>query len=325
MSVMSDAPLFSGIVPALVTPLNVDNSVNTHIVQSLVDHHIASGIGGFYLSGSTGEGFAFSVEHRIAFAKAVLAAVTGRVPVMMHVGGCSEANAIILAKAGESMGVQAISSVAPGSYSWLDIAVTQEDLTMAGAAAYFRRLAASTALPFYVYWLNSGIQGSAREFLDAVHDIPNLAGVKYTAQNMFVLQQLRDISKTRGMCRLNLLSGMDECNLAAAVMGSDGAIGSTYNLMPKLFTRLWNAFVNKDLDTAMALTTQVNRVISEMIAVSRCNERGVNIISCIKAVYRARRGLDVGAAHPTTVTHKWTVEQEDQILLFLDSLDFVVE
>jgi N-acetylneuraminate lyase len=46
-----------GVIPALVTPFNEDESLSEEKARHLVDYLIDAGVDGFYLTGSTGEGF----------------------------------------------------------------------------------------------------------------------------------------------------------------------------------------------------------------------------------------------------------------------------
>lgn len=43
------------------------------------------------------------------------------------------------------------------------------------------------------------------------------------------------------------VTGPDEMMVAGLAMGSDGAIGSTYNIYPKTAVRLYNAFRSGDI------------------------------------------------------------------------------
>lgn len=48
--------MFTGILPALVTPLNEDHTVNERVVRELLEYELTQGADGFYITGATGEG-----------------------------------------------------------------------------------------------------------------------------------------------------------------------------------------------------------------------------------------------------------------------------
>ena len=60
--------MFRGIMPALITPVNGDGSLREEVTRKLVRDLSATGITGFYILGSTGEGVATDRERRMEFA-----------------------------------------------------------------------------------------------------------------------------------------------------------------------------------------------------------------------------------------------------------------
>ena len=55
---------FQGVMPALVTPLRDDETLNISVLRQLIDGLLAQGADGFYIGGATGEGIALSREVR---------------------------------------------------------------------------------------------------------------------------------------------------------------------------------------------------------------------------------------------------------------------
>lgn len=47
---------FEGIMPALVSPLSEDETINTRVLQDLIKYLLQKGADGFYVGGATGEG-----------------------------------------------------------------------------------------------------------------------------------------------------------------------------------------------------------------------------------------------------------------------------
>ena len=73
--------------------------------------------------------------------------------------------------------------------------------------------------------------------------------------------------------RINLINGPDETLLCGLVMGADGGIGSTYNIMPGWFVQLYKSFRQNDLQTAQENQYRINRVIRILL---HYGENGVN-------------------------------------------------
>ncbi|NKB69427.1 MAG: hypothetical protein GKR89_20340 [Candidatus Latescibacteria bacterium] len=296
------AKLARGILPALCTPFD-DNGTDVaeERVAPLVRHLLDAGANGFFACGGTGEGAAMNPDERRRMATATAAEIAGEVPLILQVGATSTDNAVELARHATTLQVDAVASVAP-----ID---APNDLD--AAVAHYSAIGAATDLPFYVYWLSRTADQSvtAEQYLDAMAKVPNFAGFKFTDTNFYLFQRLVDVSGGQ----LNAISGPDEMCLAGLVMGADGAIGSTYNIMPRLYLELYGHFQAGRIRQAMALQGQANRVISLLMQ--------VGVLSGIKAMLDWR-GLPVGPARPPA--EPLTPEQETQLRHGLHAFDFTV-
>jgi len=277
--------------------------------------HLDAGVGGFYLCGNTGEGFACTMAERKLMVKTVVAAVAGAKPILVHVGACPVEEAVELAKHAKEAGAQGVSSVVP-----LD-----KPNNLAAAAEYFAAVGAATDLPFYVYWVaaNADTSVDASQYLEAMKGVPNFKGIKFTDTNFFVFQQLQYLAPKVLGYSLNAVTGPDEMAVAGLAMGSDGAIGSTYNVQPKLNCAMHAAFAAGDVAGAMQMQEQLNAVIAKLITACDCKSRGTNIIAGLKSVYRAR-GIDVGPARESAAT-ALTAEAEADLMAFLSAQEWAVE
>jgi dihydrodipicolinate synthase/N-acetylneuraminate lyase len=227
--------------------------------------------------------------------------VAGQVPVILHVGGTTTEEAVTLAGHAGSIGADAVASVAPAD----------QPNNLAAAVKHYAAIGGASDLPFYVYWLaaDADRQVTADRFLDAMQDVPNFAGIKFTDTNFYLFQQLVDLSNGQ----LNAITGPDEMCIAGMAMGSDGAIGSTYNIMPQLVTGIYKDFHAGRIQDAMAGQVKVNRVISLLIS--------VGVLAGIKAML-TWRGLPVGPPRPPLAS--LTPENEKHLRETLDSFDFDV-
>jgi N-acetylneuraminate lyase len=54
----------AGAYSALYTPFKKDGSLNEEMIEKVIEYGLARGLNGFYLTGSTGEGFLLSKEER---------------------------------------------------------------------------------------------------------------------------------------------------------------------------------------------------------------------------------------------------------------------
>ena len=197
-----------------------------------------------------------SLPERQEVAEVVAREVAGEVRIILQAGGTSTDNAVELARhAARLKGVDAVASVAP----------VDAPNDLGAAVSHYAAVGAATDLPFYVYWLKheADTRATADNFLEAMQEVPNFAGVKFTDHNLYLFGQLID----RSGGGINAVSGPDEMALPAMVMGADAAIGTTYNVMPEIFLQMRRAFDSGDLAAARCCQVQANRVIRLLLEV----------------------------------------------------------
>lgn len=262
----------SGIIPALFTPFTKDDKLNLEILPAHLQFLLDAGCAGFFVSGSTGEGFLQTAEERIRFARAVMRTLRGRAPVILHVGAMNPGDARRLAAAAGEMGAAAISSVMPFYYNY----------AMDEIAAYYREIQAASGLPMIIYYLpdNTNRVVTLDQFCGSLLTLPGVIGVKYTHADLYQMQMLAALSPRP----IALFGGYDQMGVCFLTMGAQALIGSTYNVIPDLFVALHRAFRAGRVDEACALQLRINRF---MQALKQYGNR---------AYYAAlqARGIDIG-------------------------------
>ena len=294
--------LVQGIWPALCTPFNDKLELSISSVKPLVQHLIDAGSNGFFICGGTGEGREMTVSERSAMCKAVTHETGGQVPVIFHVGVTTTEEAVTLASKARSLGADAVASIAP----------IDRPNNLEAAVRHYTAIGGASEVPFYVYWLARDVESqiTAKRFLDSMSSVPNFRGIKFTDPNFFIFQQLIDLSEGK----INAITGPDEMCVAGLAMGSDGAIGSTYNIMPKIFLRMYQYFQNNRLEDATRMQVQANRVIALLIS--------VGVLAGIKMMLNWQ-GIPVGPPRPPT--NRMSRPNEIILKTGLDALGFDVE
>src|SRR5690606_838197 len=106
--------------------------------------------------------------------------------------------------------------------------------------------------PFYYYHIPvlTGVNFPMIDLLKAVDgECPNFAGIKYTQEDF--MDFLSCLHFRNG--KYDMLWGRDENMLSALVLGSKGAVGSTYNYIAPLYHDLITAYENGDVEQARDL------------------------------------------------------------------------
>ena len=98
--------MFSGLMPAMVTPFDERGEVDLGATEAVVERFIEAGGDGISPLGSTGESSHLAAEERKRFAEEVTRIVAGRVPLVVGAAGTREA--VELARHAEGVGVEAV-------------------------------------------------------------------------------------------------------------------------------------------------------------------------------------------------------------------------
>jgi N-acetylneuraminate lyase len=281
--------LFTGIIPALLTPFTPQGDVNLKALADLVEFVLAGGVRGLYLCGSAGEGLLLSEAERRSVVETAVDQVDGRVPIIVHVGALATATSARLARHARETGADAVASIPPFYYP-----VGEE-----GIRAHYREIARAAELPLYAY----NIPGLTNvdlgtELIEGLFQEGVIQGVKYTSYNQL---DFRKLVETCGP-ELNLFSGPDEMLLPFLVMGGHGGIGTAYNCFPDLFVAIYDAWRAGDVSQAQQLQYQVDRFILLL--------RVYGVIPAVKVVTRWA-GIDCGP--PRMPIQPLTVAAEEQL------------
>lgn len=87
-------------------------------------------------------------------------------------------------------------------------------------------------------------------------------GVKISAESTFELQQF----KAAGGKDFLVLNGPDEQYLAGRSIGADGGIGGTYGVMPELFLKVEQCYVQGEMAEAQKWQFIINDLIVELLS-----------------------------------------------------------
>ena len=268
---------FTGVMPAMLTPFNDDGSIKKDTVKALMDYHYGCGV-----NGSTGEGPSLSLKTRLEMSETVMENNNGRGVIIEHVGAPCYNDAVELVKHADKVGVDAISSLAPNFY----FSFTDDEIV-----DYYRSIASYTDKPLIVY-VTAHIKSDVVKLVNRLMEIPTVIGLKYTLPDYFLMRKLCEVNGGD----INIINGPDEMLICGLIMGAQGCIGSTYNVMPEWFVAEYDAAMKGDWETARQIQYKINRVIDVLL---RYSENGA--IKGVKAAMTCK-GFDMGnAVYPSKV------------------------
>jgi N-acetylneuraminate lyase len=240
--------LFSGIMPALPTPFNVDGSLKAQTARDLTEWLIGKGASGFYVCGATGEGTVLPVKTRMEMLETVIGQANGRVKVIAHIMATDIHDTMVLAEHAQSAGADCVASLIPDFFT----RYSDDELS-----EYYTKIAASVDIPVMMYATPIYGDGDITDLVRRLIDIPNLCGVKFTRNNYYEMHKLTEINGGN----ITVINGPDEMLLCGLCMGADGGIGSTYNVMCDSYVSLYNSYRSGEIQAARKMQFKINRII----------------------------------------------------------------
>jgi N-acetylneuraminate lyase len=248
--------LLSGFVAAPYTPFTAEGGLNLERIPALAADLSRHGVQGAFVCGTTGEGSSLTTEERRLVATAWAEAKPARLALVVHVGHNCLNTSLELARHAAAIRADAFAMMAPSFHLPASLADLIESCALVASGA--------PGLPFYYYHMPemTGVSFSMRDFLaQAAPRIPNLAGIKFTHENLMDFADALWFDPAR----FAVLHGRDEILLAGLALGAKGAVGSTYNFAAPLYQRIQRSYNAGDLATAQREQMRAIRMVQVLV------------------------------------------------------------
>lgn len=223
---------------AIVTPFGdaPDHAVDFDELSRLVEAQIAGGVDVIVPCGTTGESPTLSHDEHDAVVGHVVRVVAGRVPVVAGTGSNSTREALRLTSRAAEAGADGALVVCP-YYN----RPTQRMLV-----EHFARVADASQIPVVLYNVpgRTGVNLEAESVARIAERCANVVGLKEAASS------LAQVSRTRDLTDLPILSGSDELTLAMMAVGASGVISVASNVLPAEVCAMVSAALNGDFASA---------------------------------------------------------------------------
>ncbi|HZG76024.1 MAG TPA: 4-hydroxy-tetrahydrodipicolinate synthase [Paenibacillus sp.] len=216
-----------GIIPAMVTPLREDQTLNEAMLRRLVRRYIAAGVHGLFCLGTNGEFFSLSFEEKLRVTEIVVEEAGGRIPVYAGTGCVSTEETIRLTSEALRVGADGASVITPYFLSF-----TQQELK-----DHFLRVADAVAMPLILYNIPGRTGNSLQPAtVEALSKVPNIVGIKDSSGQFDNLLQYISFSGPD----FGVLAGTDSLILPSLLAGGDGAIAATANVFPEIAVSVYD-------------------------------------------------------------------------------------
>lgn len=230
---------FTGVYPAMTTPLAEDHSIDHDQLAASTRRLEAAGVDGVVPVGTTGQSATLSHDEHIAVVETVVEA-TDEIPVIAGAGSNATHEAVDLAERSAAVGVDGLLLISP----------YYNNPEPEGMEEHFRTIADSVDLPQIVYNVPSRTgRNVARETAVSLAEHESIVGYKAASGDLNRITEI--IERTREE-NFSVLSGDDALTLPMLSIGATGCISVSANVEPERTCELVHAALDGDYATARA-------------------------------------------------------------------------
>ena len=236
--------MIRGVLLPTITPFDEKGRLDEPMMRRLVDFHIAAGVQGLFVLGSTGQGPAMSVEERKKTAAAALDQARSRVPVVIHVGTADTESTVELAEHAATHNAAAVAIVPPYYYA---------DHTEFEIIAHYKAVARAVPSPIFIYENPKypGISIPPALAAKIKEQVPSLRGIKVAYGQGALLEYVRLLPN------VSVFTGNADL-FGLAPFGLAGMINPPTSFVPELCVQLWRALDREDYPSAVEAQKKIN-------------------------------------------------------------------
>ena len=244
--------MFRGSMVALVTPMQVDGSVDFQSLANLVEFHIENNTSAIISMGTTGESATLNMDEHCEVMARTVELVNGRIPVIAGTGANSTWEAIELTQCAQQGGADACLLVTP----------YYNKPPQEGLYQFHKKIAESVAIPQILY----NVPGRTAvdmlpETVNRLSEIDNIVGLKDATGD---LNRLAEMQALLGDKDFDLFSGDDETGMEFMLRGGHGVISVTNNVAPKAMAAMCDAALAGDRELAESINQPLTGLHSRL-------------------------------------------------------------
>ena len=231
---------FTGCGTALVTPFQLDFSLDEAALRKLVQRQLNAGVDFLVPCGTTGENPTLKRREHLRVVEITLEESAGKIPVLAGAGGYNTQEVAELARELESLGANGLLSVTP----------YYNKPTQEGLYQHYREIARSTRLPIVLYNVpgrcGTNLEPSTVKRLAAIE---NIVGIKEASGNISQMSALANAVPNE----FTILSGDDAITLPLFALGGRGVISVAANEIPAEMAQLCRHGLRGEFDPARTI------------------------------------------------------------------------
>jgi 4-hydroxy-tetrahydrodipicolinate synthase len=235
--------MFKGSMVALVTPMQVDGSIDKKSLHDLVEWHIDAKTSAIIVNGTTGESPTLSNEEREDMITSVIKQAKGRIPIIAGTGTNATHSTVAHTQFAKEAGADACLLIAP----------YYNRPTQNGVYEHFKTVAEKVGLPIILY--NHPGRTGCDVLPETIERLAKLQGVIGVKEATGKLERCVEIIKRCGS-DFEVYSGDDTTAYDFIMHGARGVMSVAANIIPTQMRDLCEAALSGNKALASKLNTQ---------------------------------------------------------------------
>ncbi len=238
----------SGVIIPMVTPFDEKAKIDKPSTARLVNFFVEAGTIPFIL-GTTGESASISEKMCLEFVQQVVDEVKGKSIIYAGISDTCVENSLEKAKKYCDMGIDVFVAHIPAYYP----------LTPEQILRYFENLADAIPAPLIIYNIPATTKLSIPiDIVEKLSRHNNIVGLKDSEKSFDRLKPLAD--KFADRMDFSIMSGWTAQSTQALILGYDGIVPSTANLIPYTFAELYTAVIEGKRDKAGKIQNKIDPI-----------------------------------------------------------------
>ena len=237
-----------GIIPAMVTPLNNDETINFDKMRELMEDLQERGVHGLFVGGTQGEFFAFTTEERKKMIKVAVENINSNKTLFVGTGAITTRETFELTTYAADAGADFAVVITP-----FFVRLSQKELI-----EHYRKIASAVDISIVLYnnppSTGNNLLPESVAVLAKEHN--NIVGIKESSTNFEQLSKLIRITKDK---EFSVIVGLEPHILGGLLLGAKGAVAASGNVIPEILVSLYNEFVKGNIKIAAELQEKVNK------------------------------------------------------------------
>lgn len=251
---MTRTPLYTGVIPPLLTPVTDDGNVDPGELRALIDFQLDAGVDGLFVLGSSGEAAYLDDEARRTVIATASNHIAGQVPLFVGAVETSTNRVIAHARWIAEFEVAALVVTAP----------FYANVSPGEMVTHFTRVSEASPLHILAYDIPGNVgRKIPRDVTSSLLSTGAIAGLKDSSGSLVDFRRIVDAAPTIGSA--SLLTGADTTADLALALGADGLVAGLSNVRPDLFVSMYRDFSLGD-QAAVARTQRAIIALSELYA-----------------------------------------------------------